>query len=498
MAGPIRGSIGRKLLVAVGGPVLVLVGVAALWLRHETHLRAPAAAAAPLYHSALVALLVLAAAMAAAHLTVVHVLVERPLRRLAQGMRRAREGDFLHRVPVESEDELGAVASTFNETLAAITDLHVRRIEDAASIASMQRELALKAELERHVRELTTLAETARTLAATLDLDELVGAVAARAGAALGDAEVEVLLADEATSELVVRAVSGGDAGAVGTRLRPDDARPGWTTAQMMRGDERVGALAVRRPSGALAEDEARVLEAIAGQAAVAIANARLLARMIRLSRTDPLTGIPNRRSLFARLETELERSARFDHATAVLLVDVDHFERYGEALSHGAADALLREIAALLATAVRRVDLVARYRGEEFAVVLARADRGAAAGAAEKLRAAVAAAGIPNPGAPSGRVTISIGTAVFPDDATEMGELVDCADAALFAAKRAGRDVVRAHESGMRTHPGRKRDARTTADAEAAGANAPDARGEAEARAQGAERATKAARERA
>ncbi len=404
MAGLPRRSIGRKLLLAVGGPALLLSALAVLWLRHET--RPLGLAGAPLYRDALAVLLVLGAAMVAIHLAAVHALVERPLQRLAAGMRRAREGDFLHRVSVDSADELGAVARTYNETLAAITDLHVRRIEDAASIAAMQRELTLKAELERHVRELTLLSETARTLAATLDLDELVGAVAARAGAALGDAELEVLLVDEATGDLVVRAVGGIEGEEVGTHHRPGDSRPGWTVAPMLRGDDCVGALAVRRPGG-LADDEVRVLEAIAGQAALAIANARLHARVVRLSRTDPLTGMPNRRSLFARLETELERSVRFEHATAVLLVDVDHFERYGEALGHGAGDALLREVAAILAAAVRRVDLVARYRGEEFAVLLARADRAAAAAAAEKLRALIAAAALPHPTAPSGRVSL-------------------------------------------------------------------------------------------
>jgi diguanylate cyclase (GGDEF)-like protein len=484
MAGPIRRSIGRKLLVAAGAPALVVGSLAVLWLRHETRRLAPGFD--PVYGVAVVALVVLAVAMALLHLAATHVLVERPLRRLAAGMRQAREGDFLHRVAVESEDELGTVAQTYNETLAAITDLHVRRIEDAASIAAMQRELALKAELERHVRELTILSETARTLAATLDVDELVRAVAARASAAIGDAEVEVLLTGDAPDELVVRATSAGTAeGAGGMRMRADDARPGWTVAPMTRGDERVGAIAVRRPGAGLAEDEVRVLEAIAGQAAVAIANAHLHGRMVKLSRTDPLTGFPNRRSLFARLEVELERSERFEHATAVLIVDVDHFERYGESVGHSAGDALLREVATILSAAVRRVDLVARYRGEEFAVVLARADRAAAAAGAEKLRAAVAAAAIPNAAAPSGRVTISIGTAVYPDDAREIGALVDCADAAMFAAKRAGRDTVRAHEQGMRTAPGRKRDASTTADAEAAGANAPDAGAEAEARAE-------------
>jgi diguanylate cyclase (GGDEF)-like protein len=189
---------------------------------------------------------------------------------------------------------------------------------------------------------------------------------------------------------------------------------------------------------------------------------------MVRLSQTDALTGVHNRRSLFARLEDELERSARFEHTTAIALVDVDHFRRYNDAFGHAAGDAILRRVAAVLGGAVRRVDLVARYGGEEFAVVLARADRAAAIAAAEKLRAAMTAAALSHPGAGPGHVTISVGVAVYPDDARELGALIDCADAALYAAKRAGRDVVRPHTPGMRDHPGRKRDERSVSDAEA------------------------------
>jgi diguanylate cyclase (GGDEF)-like protein len=98
---------------------------------------------------------------------------------------------------------------------------------------------------------------------------------------------------------------------------------------------------------------------------------------------------------------------------------------------------------------------------------VLARADRAAALAAAEKLRAAVEQAALPHPASETGRVTISVGVAVFPEDGRDLGALVDAADAALFAAKRAGRNVVRGHEPGMRVHPGRRRDARVTADAD-------------------------------
>ncbi|WP_242341302.1 MULTISPECIES: diguanylate cyclase [Anaeromyxobacter] len=462
----IRRSIGRKLLIAVGAPGLLFSLAVVLWLRHESRALAPAVE--PLHRIALVALVVLAAGLAAMHLVVVRYVVDRRLRRLAAGMRRAREGDFLHRVPDEGEDEIGQVASTYNETLAAITDLHVRRIEDAASIASMERELSLKAELEARVRELTLLFELGRTLGATLDLDELVRATAAQVGSALGAAELQVLLVDEATGERVVRAAYGSDGAAVGTRLPPGQARPGWLEVPMARGEEGAGAIALRPAGGGLSPQERRLLEAIAAQSAIAVANARLHQKMVRLSQTDALTGAHNRRSLFARLEDELERSARFDHATAVALVDVDHFRRYNEAFGHASGDTVLRRVAAVLGGAARKVDVVARYGGEEFAVVLARADRAAALVAAEKLRAAVTAAAIPHPGVGPGHVTISVGVAIYPDDARDLGALIDCADGALYAAKRAGRNVVMPYAPGMRDHPGRKRDQRSASDADA------------------------------
>jgi diguanylate cyclase (GGDEF)-like protein len=465
MLGAVRRSIGRKLLLAVGAPALAVALAGMLWLRHEARLLAPGVE--PMHQVAIGALVALGIAMAVTHLVAVRFFLERPLRRLSAGMRRAREGDFLARVPVEGEDELAALARSYNETLAAITDLHVRRIEDAASIAAMQRELLLKAELEWRVKELTTLYELGRALRSTLDQDEVVAAVASSVGRALGDAEVEVLLADDATDELVVRGVSGlGDA-AVGSRIPAGASRPGATMVPMRRGEETVGAIAVRRRSGALGEEELRLLDALASQSAMAVANAGLHRRLVRLSQTDALTGAHNRRSLFARLDAELERSARFEHTTALALVDVDHFRRYNEALGHGAGDAVLRDVARLLGAAVRKVDLVARYGGEEFAIVLTRADRAAAVTAAEKLRGAIAAAAIPHPAGEGGRVTISVGVAVFPHDGRDLGALIDCADAALYAAKRAGRNAVVAYEPGMRVHPGRKRDARTTAQAE-------------------------------
>ncbi len=465
----VRRSIGRKLMLAVGVPSLLFALLVVLWLRRETVFVAPGLDHA--YRVALGALVVFAAAIGVTYAVVVRLLVRNPLKRLVAAMRWARDGDFLHRVPVESADEIGRLAEAYNATLAAVTDLHARRIEDARAFEALERELAVNAEAEKRVRELSFLADLGRTLASTLDLDELLRAVAERVADGLGLEAVELLLADEATGELVVRAVHGVDASRTGARLRPGDPLPGFSTVTLRGGEDVAAVLAYRKPGGTPADaDEERMLQSVASQAAMAIANARLHRKMVRLGQTDALTGAHNRRSLFARLDMELERSRRFEHAMAIALVDVDRFRAFNEAAGHSAGDGVLKRVAGILAGAVRKVDLVSRYGGEEFAILLAQADRASALAAAEKLRASVEAAGIPHGGHEAARVTISVGVAVFPDDGADVAALIDSADSALYAAKRAGRNAVRAHEAGMREHPGRRRDVRLTADAEAGG----------------------------
>ncbi len=465
----VRRSIGRKLMLALGAPSLLFSVVGVLWLRHETRLVAPGLEG--VYRTAIVALVLFSGAMAITYVVVVRILVRNPLKRLVAAMQRARQGDFLHRVPVVGQDEFGRLAVAYNETLAAVTDLHARRIEDASAMEALERQLAVRAEAEKRAREMSFLVDLGRTLASTLDLDALLVALAERLTAGQRVEAVRVYLADDATGDLVLRAATGDPDAAPGARIRPGDAIPGFRALPLSPGDEPAGVLALRKRGGAApAADEERLFDTVAAQVALAVANARTHQKMVRLSERDALTGAHNRRSLFARLDLELERSARFEHAMAIALVDVDRFRPYNEAFGHAAGDAILRQVAGLLGRSVRKVDLVARYGGEEFAVLLARADRQAALAAAEALRAAVEAANVPHGASEAGHVTISIGVGVFPEDGRDLGALIDAADAALYAAKRAGRNAVRAHESGMRTHPGRRRDVKVTADAEAGG----------------------------
>jgi diguanylate cyclase (GGDEF)-like protein len=199
------------------------------------------------------------------------------------------------------------------------------------------------------------------------------------------------------------------------------------------------------------------LLTAVADQAAMAVKNARLHEETVALSITDPLTGAPNRRHLFSRLEMEIARAHRFGTSVSMLMIDIDHFKVLNDAAGHRAGDVTLRQVSDLIRNSVRKVDTLGRYGGEEFVLVLPQIQRPEALEVAEKIRKAVEDYPFTHRAAqPSGRITISIGVASLPLDANMLEKLVDCADAALYASKRGGRNRVTAYEPGMESHPGR------------------------------------------
>lgn len=169
------------------------------------------------------------------------------------------------------------------------------------------------------------------------------------------------------------------------------------------------------------------------------------------LARLDGLTGVANRRQFDVVLQAEWSRASRQESALSLLLIDIDHFKRFNDTYGHPAGDRCLREVAATLrATAVRGGDLVARYGGEEFAVVAPATCAESARELGERLRAAVQA--IPAGILPQA-VTISVGVAgMRPSLAQAPETLLAGADAALYAAKRAGRNRV---EMWMEARPG-------------------------------------------
>jgi diguanylate cyclase (GGDEF)-like protein len=178
----------------------------------------------------------------------------------------------------------------------------------------------------------------------------------------------------------------------------------------------------------------------------VALRDHRLNDELSDLSRRDALTGLANRRAL-DETAAELDSLATAGTEMAVLLFDVDHFKLYNDSLGHPAGDACLRRIADLMRTELReREDMVFRFGGEEFLVLLPRTGLSAAIVAGERVRRAVEAAAIPHPALsrPSSVVTVSAGAAAaLLGHGVATAEIIAGADAALYAAKRGGRNQV-------------------------------------------------------
>ena len=192
-----------------------------------------------------------------------------------------------------------------------------------------------------------------------------------------------------------------------------------------------------------LAEVVKRLKEADVEKARL-LAELRLrAAELERMAREDALTGVSNRRHLAERLEIEFVRARRFERDLTAVMVDADRFKDVNDRLSHAAGDEVLKRLARIVADNCRAVDVVGRWGGEEFLIILVEAPSSGAAGACEKIRCAVedhswdeVAAGL--------RVTVSLGYAALTPEMETPEALVHAADAALYRAKDAGRNRVR------------------------------------------------------
>jgi diguanylate cyclase (GGDEF)-like protein len=487
---PIRRSLALKLILASALPsaAVLLCGLFALiWHTEPIARTRPEVAFSVLREGAVAgALLVLLFAAGAVALATRRLLLK-PLHGLVEVMRRAESGDVLVRAKVESDDEVGSLARSFNTMLAKVTDMAVNEIEQQREVSALQRELQLQEELKlagaqlaERARETELVVDVTRALSGTLDLHEQLEELGKSVCQGLGADEFSVLLVDEPTHQLVCEAVAGSAPSAArGVRLAIGEGVAGEAVARGetlyvpdVRRDERflhykgkkqtvgsflavplrskgriVGVMNINRPQvGAFTPQEIRVAESVAMQAAMAISNARLFQQTLELSYTDPLTGIPNRRHLFQQLEQEWTRSLRFGDELSLLMIDLDLFKNVNDTWGHAIGDGVLRAIAQVLRRNVRKVDTVARYGGEEFCVLLPRVTKREAIEVAEKLRRAVATT--PLPGAPDQQpihLTISVGVATYGADASDMSGLIESADKALYAAKHAGRNAVQA-----------------------------------------------------
>ena len=347
----------------------------------------------------------------------------------------------------------------------------------------------LASALLRH-REQAALRDRVRLLAALADFSAAANAILdpARLASALGDAVGAVVTCDlliVATREGAdgrqhVRAVRGADAAALGALIEPGDGPTGRAVAEraviaverlpragfpatlrdhvpyeetalmavpLVREDIVLGVIAVGRagPAASFSPAEREVLALLGAEAALALANAQLVAEVSELAIHDGLTGLSNRRHFDAELEHAIARNRRRGPpgTLAAIMFDLDHFGAFNRQYGHLAGDAMLRLFGGILRERLRSADLVARYGGEEFVAILEDCSLPEAVGVAETIRQALAARTVPGPDGAPLRATVSAGCALLDPALPTREALIGRADAGLFRAKRAGRNQV-------------------------------------------------------
>lgn len=328
----------------------------------------------------------------------------------------------------------------------------------------------LASDLRRRVAELETLNRTAHALGASLEAPALLAALLRETARALPMADrIDAIV--EIDGELVRYRFAGGTlsllpgdsrartaAEASGPILLPDvadrerpEVRSRMLVPLQMYGETTGALIAESSEPAAFGPHELRLFDAIGGQAAAAVENARLYA----LANVDGLTGLYCRRYFDLRVSEEIERARRFGSSFALVMLDLDDFKRLNDSHGHVVGDRALREVAALAQRQLRGVDLAARYGGEELAFLLPRTSLADAHAVAERIRAAIAAhdfGGVRPPlvggdsTRPSGGLTItaSLGVAGWTEAGVDDPDrLVERADAALYRAKAAGKNRV-------------------------------------------------------
>ena len=419
-----------------------------------------------------------------------------PLSKLALTIKKVENGNFLVRAPVINRHEFGQLSSSFNNMLSHITSIAANQAQAEHELAATQEELKYKHQiaeqkmkveetnqhLENAVKDLSLLYEIGQQINTIADFSVLYSGLSDTLYRYLMLSHLAILVYDDKQENLEVKATKGfldekmikratfkkgegisGRALATAQRIYVKDTSndkrflhykgadipnpSSFLAVPLIYKNNTLGVINyARQGENKFSFADIKMLTMVANQVALTIANARLYTKTRQLSVTDELTGLYNRRFFTQSLHVEWKRAVRFKRPLSLIMIDIDNFKSYNDSFGHPQGDFALKEIARCMRDNLREVDLIAKFGGDEFIILLPDTDKHGAKAAAEKLRSLVEKLGLITKN--NKQITISAGIANYPSDVENVDEMVDHADIALYKAKQKGRNSIELFKS--------------------------------------------------
>lgn len=421
--------------------------------------------------------------------------ITRPLKTLLKATQEISDGNLSYRIESKMTGEFQHLADAFNQMIGRVDTLYLEKADQDKNLALANEQLHFNGlleeknqEIERtnlelriHLREISMLLQLNQVMNSTLEVSVMFDRTLNLLRDFLGSSNLVLFLYHPETDELTARKAVGSEMikytrssfklneGITGVAAHRKELlyvqdigkearylhykstsrdQGSLVSAPIVAKDRLLGVLNLHKlEREAFSETDLQLIRATTNQLAVAIENSQLYEKTRTLSNTDELTNIPNRRYFQSILRREFAHAQRYNSAFSIIMVDIDHFKHYNDTYGHLKGDLALTRVANILLQNTRGIDLVSRFGGEEFIVLLSNTNKESACVVAEKLRSAVASENF----LPSGKsaqesaekISISLGIAEYPTDSNGLDALVEKADRALYAAKSAGRNCV-------------------------------------------------------
>lgn len=395
-------------------------------------------------------------------------LVLKPLTNLCHQVHHVRDSGHINaRITVTGERELAQVSQSINSMLEALEQSQASLHETIAELERVSQELALVGELGDMLHSCRTREEATEVIMPSLRrlFPAESGAlyimnssqdrveVASKWGEEPLNSSTEPYFAPDACW-----ALRRGRAHVVEdprTQIRCAHVLPEVESASLclplMAEQQTLGVLHLRSHHAVpWPEAKIQLARTVSEQISLALFNLELQATLRNQSVRDPLTGLFNRRYMEESLARELSRAERQKHQVAMIMFDGDHFKRFNDTFGHDAGDLVLKEIAQVLQSKSRKMDIACRYGGEEFMLILPDCPLEIAVQRAEQLRAAVRELELTHQGQRLSQITLSLGVACYPDHGKTGETLMRATDALLYQAKKTGRDRVVSAEPAL------------------------------------------------